>query len=142
MKKGKNGQQIAAENVALVIAWIEERNKRRDWDEYAFNNRINRRVIAEELDFAKSVCTQNEAVRAHLAAADGLWFNSEDVDKAAHEAARRRAEIQSGRVSSNNSELNQRVAELEIENRQLRRELDAYKRQQALVERGAAGFRL
>lgn len=44
MKKGKNGQQIAAENVALVNAWIEDRNKHRDWDEYAFNNRINRRV--------------------------------------------------------------------------------------------------
>jgi len=142
MKKGKSGQQIAVENVALVNAWIEERSKRRDWDEYAFNNRINRRVLAEELDFAKSVCTQNEAVRALLDAADGLWFNSKDMDKAAHEAARQRAVIQSGRVSSDNSELKKRVAELETENRQLRRELDAYKRQQALVERGAAGFRL
>lgn len=142
MRKGKNGQQIAAENVALVKAWIEERSKRRDWSEYAFNNRINRRVIAEELDFAKSVCTQNEAVRALLEAADGLWFNSEAIDRAAHEAARQRAEIKSGRVSSDNSELKQRVAELETENRQLRRELDAYKRQQVLVERGAAGFKL
>jgi hypothetical protein len=142
MKKGKSGQQIAIENVALVKAWIEERNKRRDWNEYAFNNRINRRVIAEELDFAKSVCTQNEAVRSLLEAADGLWFNSEAVDKAAHEAARQRAEIQSGRVSSDNSELKQRLAELEAENRQLRRELDAFKRQQALVEKGAAGFKL
>lgn len=142
MKKGKNGQQIATENVALVKAWIEERNKRRDWKEYAFNNRINRRVIAEELDFAKSVCTQNEAVRTLLEAADGLWFKSEGIDKAAHEAARQRAEIQSGRVSSDNSELKQRLAELEAENRQLRRELDAFKRQQVLVEKGAAGFKL
>lgn len=142
MKKGKSGQQAAIENVALVKAWIEERNKRRDWNEYAFNNRINRRVIAEELDFARSVCTQNEAVRSLLEAADGLWFNSEAVDKAAHEAARQRAEIQSGRVSSDNSELRQRLAEIEAENRLLRRELEAFKRQQALVEKGAAGFKL
>lgn len=142
MKKGKNGQQIAAENVALVTAWIEERNKRRDWCEYAFNNRINRRVIASELDFATSVCTQNKAVRELLDAADGLWFRSKEIDTVAHEAARERAEIQSSRVSSDNSELKKRLAELEMENRQLHRELDAYKRQQALVERGAAGFKL
>ena len=49
MKKGKNGQQIAIENVALVMAWIADRKTRRDWREYAFNNRINRRVLAEEL---------------------------------------------------------------------------------------------
>lgn len=142
MKKGKSGQQIAAENVILVEAWIKERNKRRDWEEYAFNNRINRRVIAEGLDFAKSVCTQNKAVRDLLEDADALWFKSENVEKTAHDAARERAVIQTGRVSSDNSELKKRVADLEIENRQLRRENDAYKRQQTLVESGLAGFRI
>lgn len=57
MIKGKNGQQKATENVASVVVWIAERNRLRDWHEYAYNNRINRRVIAEELSFAKSVCT-------------------------------------------------------------------------------------
>lgn len=142
MKKGKNGQQIAAENVALVKTWIEERSKRCDWNVYAFNNRINRRVIADELDFATSVCTQNKSVRELLEAADKLWFCSERIDKEAHEAAHERAEIHSGRVSSENSELKKRLAELETENRQLRRELEAFRKQQALVERGAAGFKL
>jgi hypothetical protein len=142
MKKGKSGQQIAVENVALVKAWIEERTKLRDWSEYAFNNRINRRVIAEELDFATSVCTQNKSVRDLLETADGLWFKSDGVDRAAHEASRQRAEVQSSYLSSNNNELRQRITELEVENRQLRRELDAFRRQQALVERGAPGFKL
>lgn len=142
MTKGKNGQQIATENVASVTAWIEERKERRDWHEYAYNDRINRSVLADELDFSKSVCTQNGAVRALLEAADALWFCEAAVDKAAHEAARERAQIQASRTSSDNNVLQKRLAELEAENRQLRHELNAYKKQQALVEGGAAGFRL
>ena len=142
MTKGKSGQQIAIENVASVTAWIQERNERRDWHEYAYNDRINRSVLADELDFSKSVCTQNGIVRALLEAADALWFNSEGVDKAAHEAARERAQIQTGRISSDNNALEKRLAELEAENRQLRYELNAFKKQKALVEGGASGFRL
>lgn len=142
MRKGKNGQQIAQENLERVKSWIEERNNQRDWHEYAHNNRINRRVLAQELDFAKSVCTQNQAVRALLEEADALWFNAEQVDRAAHEAARERAERRSSQAASSNNALTQRVAELEAENRQLRRELEAYKKQQALIEGGAAGFKL
>ena len=142
MTKGKNGQQISAENVALVIAWLEERKERRDWHEYAYNDRINRSVLADELNFSKSVCTQNGTVRALLEAADALWFNSERVEKAAHEAARERAQTQAGRISFDNNALEKRLAELEAENRKLRYELNAYKKQQALVEGGAAGFRL
>lgn len=140
--KGKNGQQLAQENLARVKAWIEERNQRRDWDEYAFNNRINRRVLADELDFAKSVCTQNQAVRKLLEEADALWFHSERIERAAHEAARERAEVRSGQIATSNNALVQRVAELEAENRQLRRDLEAYKQQQVLIEGGAAGFKL
>jgi cell division protein FtsB len=140
MTKGKNGQQIASENVAAVNAWISERNQRRDWHEYAYNNRINRSVLAVELDFAKSVCTQNSTVRALLDSADALWFKFETLEKAAHEAARDRAQVQSSRVTSDNNELQKRVAELEAENRQLRKDLGAFKKQQALVEGGAAGF--
>ena len=142
MKKGKNGQQIASEHVALVTSWIEDRTERRDWHEYAYNNRINRSVLADELSFSKSVCTQNGAVRALLDAADALWFDSERVDKAAHEAARERAQIHAGRISSDNNALEKRLAELDAENRRLRHELNAYKKQQTLVEGGAAGFRL
>lgn len=142
MTKGKNGQQIASENVVAVNVWIAERNQRRDWHEYAYNNRINRSVLADELDFAKSVCTQNSTVRALLDAADALWFKYETVEKAAHEAARERAQVKSSRITSDNSELHKRVAELEAENRQLRRELSAFKKQRALVEGGAAGFRV
>jgi histidyl-tRNA synthetase len=140
--KGKNGQQKAAENVAVVTRWISERNMRRDWHEYAFNNRINRRVIAEELEFAKSVCTQNAAVRKLLDDADALWFNNEVVDKAAHDAARERAQMQTSRVSSDNSVLLKRLAELEAENQRMRQELKAFKKQQALVLDGVPGFKL
>lgn len=142
MKQKKSGRQIAVDNVTLVTSWIEERNFRLDWNEYAYNNRINRSTVAQELDFAKSVCTQNAAVRLLLESADSVWFNSNAQDKAAHEAARDRAQAQSSRTSSDNSDLIKRVAELEAENRQIRRELNAFKRQQALVESGLPGFKI
>lgn len=142
MSKGKNGQQKANENVTAVNAWIAERNVRLDWHEYAYNNRINRSVLAEELDFAKSVCTQNSTVRTLLDTADALWFTNESVDKAAHEAARERAQIHSSQTSVDNNALQKRVAELEAENRQLRLDLNAFKKQQALVLGGASGFKL
>lgn len=142
MTKGKNGQQRAHEIIESVKAWIKERNIHLDWHEYAYNNRINRSVLANELDFAMRACTQNKTLRALLDECDALWFKSEAADKAAHEATRERAQNQSSRISSDNSELQQRLAELEVENRQLRNELNGYKKQQALVECGAPGFKL
>lgn len=140
--KGKNGQQRAGENVSSVSHWIADRNRLRDWHEYAYNNRINRRLIAEELDFAKSVCTQNAAVRRLLDDADALWFKSEAVGKAAHETAREPAQIQTSKASSDNSVLLKRIAELEAENQRMRQEIKAYKKREGLVLDGLPGFRL
>ncbi|WP_217906945.1 hypothetical protein [Photobacterium damselae] len=41
-----------------------------------------------------------------------------------------------------NNALAQRIAELEAENRQLRRELTKFKKQQMLDQSGASGFKL
>lgn len=142
MIKGKNGQQIAQENIKLVQAWVDERNAARDWHEYEYSGKINRRVLAEELGFAKSVCTQNKAVRSLIEEADSYWFRKIDEDKKSHESARERAEKQSSIVSVSNNALSQRIAELEAENRQLQRELTKFKKQQMLIQSGAAGFKL
>lgn len=142
MIKGKSGQQIAQENIKLVQAWIDERNAARDWHEYEYSGKINRRVLAEELGFAKSVCTQNKTVRSLIEEADSYWFRKIDEDKKSHESARERAEKQSGMVSVSNNALTQRIAELEAENRQLQRELTKFKKQQMLIQSGAAGFKL
>ena len=142
MSRGKNGQQIAKENVAKIETWIAERDTARDWEEYEYQGKINRTVISAELDFAKSVCTQNKQVRSLLNEAEERWFGWKEISKASHDAARERAEKHSTSISSSNSKLTLRVAELEAENRQLRQELRAYREQQALVESGAAGFKL
>lgn len=142
MTKGKSGQQIAQENIKLVKAWIDARNVARDWHEYEYSGKINRRVLADELGFAKSVCTQNKTVRALIEEADSYWFRKIDENKKSHDAARERTEKQSGIVSMSNNALTQRIAELEAENRQLQRELIKFKKQQMLVQSGAAGFKL
>lgn len=76
MTRRKNGTQIGLENIELVKTWIAERNMHRDWHEYAYNNRINRKALAQELDFARSVCVQNLAVRQLLEEAEQGWFQS------------------------------------------------------------------
>ena len=142
MARGKNGQQLAAENVTRVETWIRERNTHRDWHEYEYKGRINRRTLAAELDFARSVCTQNLAVRSLLESAEKLWFGSGAEDRVAHEAARERAEKRSGREAAANSQLIRRIAELEAEVHELRKQLAVFKRQQELVSAGEAGFRV
>lgn len=142
MSTGKNGQQIAKENIKLVKTWIDERNVARDWNEYEYNGKINRRVLSDELGFAKSVCTQNKAVRALIEEADNYWFRKINDDKKSHEAARERAEKRSNNISLNNNALSQRIAELEAENRKLHQELAKYKKQQLLIQAGNAGFKI
>ncbi|WP_330926641.1 hypothetical protein [Candidatus Sororendozoicomonas aggregata] len=127
MNRGKNGQQIAKENLAKVEAWIAERDAARDWEEYEFNGKVNRTVISAELNFAKSVCTQNKKVRSALNEAEERWFGHKEISKASHEAARERAEKQAATVTYSNNALTMRIAELEAENRQLRKELQAFR---------------
>jgi hypothetical protein len=142
MKRGKNGQQLAAENVARVERWVQTRNDRRDWHEYEYSKRVNRRVLAEELGFAKSVCTQNRTVRAILESAEKLWFGLPESDRAAHEAAREKAEEHSGLAAKTNGYSIKRMAELEAEVHELRKQLSAFKQQQDLVAKGLAGFKV
>jgi CTP synthase (UTP-ammonia lyase) len=144
MQKGKNGQQLAAENVAQVEQWIKRCYERRDWHDYEYNNRINRRILSEKLGFSKSVCTQNRAVRELLEAVEKEWFGDYgDVSHTVHEAPRETAEEPLGlNPAFTNSHLNQRIAELEAEADELRKQLAIFKKQQDLIAKGAAGFRV
>lgn len=137
-KKGSNGIQEAEANVSLVKQWIKERNTRRDWDEYAYSGRINRSALAAELGVSKSVMDQNPKVKALLKAQDKLWFESEALS---HEAAHERAEKRTQDVSVNNSQLTKRIAELEVEVRQLRKQLEKHQSLEALVQCGFPGQR-
>ena len=137
-KKGSNGIQEAEANVALVKQWINERNARRDWDEYGYSGRINRSALAGELGVSKSVMNQNPTVKALLKAQDKLWFNSEDLSR---EAADERAERRTQDVSITNNQLTKRIAELEVETRQLRKQLAKHESLEALVQCGFPGQR-
>jgi len=136
-KRGSNGIQEAEANVALVQQWVSERNARRDWDEYAYSGRINRSTLAAELGIAKSVMTQNPKVRSLLVAQDKLWFEEPLSREAAHE----RTEKITQNISSANNQLIKRIAELEVEVRELRRQLQKHQSLEALVQGGFPGFR-
>lgn len=137
-KKGFNGIQEAEANVLLVKQWVSERNAHRDWDEYAYSGRINRSALAAELGIAKSVMTQNPKVRVLLEAQDKIWFEAEALS---HEAAHERAEIRTQSVSTTNNQLTKRIAELEVEVLQLRKQLTKHQSLEALVQCGFPGLR-
>jgi hypothetical protein len=141
MNKGKNGQQLAKEYAEQVEAWVVERNKRRDWNEYVFNNRTNRRMLAKELNFSDSVCTQNPEVRKILETADKLWFQVGRVDRKTSNVVVN-SKISTSNISATNNNFANHIARLEVENRELNQELKAYKVQQELIEGGAPGFKL
>lgn len=137
-KKGSNGIQEAEANVALVKQWISQRNACRDWDEYAYAGRINRSALAAELGIAKSVMTQNPKVRVLLETQDKLWFESKALS---HEAAQERGEKHTQTVTAANNQLTKRIAELEVEVRQLRKQLAKHESLEALVQCGFPGQR-
>ncbi|MCG8073717.1 MAG: hypothetical protein N0E59_21255 [Candidatus Thiodiazotropha taylori] len=140
--KGKSGPEVAKENLAKVEDWVAERNRLRDWHEYEHNGKINRSALADELDFARSVTTQNRAVKKILEEKDRLWFQAEPVIKEAQEASLERSNAALGKASAANNKLIARVAELEAENRELRRENAAYRRMKSMIESGEPGFKL
>jgi hypothetical protein len=142
--KGKSGQQIGKENVKLVADWIAQRNIDRDWHEYEYDGRVNRRALAEELGFAPSVCTQNKKVRKLIEDVDKVWFieqKAEKKDRKTHEAARERAEKKTSITLAGNNVLINKIAVLEAENKELRQKLAKHKTLDMLVQSGSPGFK-
>ena len=137
-KKGSNGKQEGEDSLALVEKWISKRENLRDWDEYAYAGRINRSAVAAELGVAKSVMDHNPKVKALLKVKDKLWFEPVALS---HEAAHERAEKRTQDVSTTNSQLIKRTAELEVEVRQLRKQLAKHQSLEALVQCGFPGHR-
>ena len=148
MKKGKNGQQVANESVMALEAWLKDRNAQRDYITYKIKGKckLNRTQISEELDFAKSACYQNKRIRTLLEDAESLWFGNKEAKEldsdASQQAADERAVTRSEQIASQKSTLENRVAELEVVNQELRSKLKKFEQLQALVEGGATGFKI
>lgn len=146
MKKGQNGQQVGNQSEMAVKAWINERNAQRDYNEYKSRGGLNRTKIAAELDFATSACYQNPRIKDLLKDAESLWYGKTEPKMpngtASQQAADERAVTRSVQMASQKSTLENRVAELEVANQELRNKLKKFEQQQALVEGGATGFKV
>ena len=140
MTKGKNGKQIGEEYRQRAEAWKASVEAAGTAHEYAYAGRVKRTEVARECDFSRSVCVQNEGVRALLERCDREWYGTESADKAASGAAMDRAEKRAQTASSDSGRLMARVAELEAENRALRQQLVRYQALESVVQDGMAGF--
>lgn len=121
-----SGKKLAKEYSDRVEKWITEREQQKDWAEYERGGKINRAVLCAELDFGRSVITQNPAVNSALKEAEQRWFGLRDETKAGHEAARERSEKATATVSQAASKLRDEVALLKAENQLLRKRLSKF----------------
>ncbi|MCF7727949.1 hypothetical protein GLP59_01960 [Sulfitobacter sp. M220] len=125
-----SGQEIGRRNFALFSAWVSEREARGDHADYIYRGKLSRKEIAIELGFNPRAFGQNPAIKSLIEALDKRWGSEQPVNlrSAAEEsAARERANERVKRTEASNSNLLQRIATLEEENRQLRRELEETK---------------
>lgn len=140
MTRGKTGKQIGKEYLQRAEAWKVSVESAGTVHEYAYAGRVRRTEVARECGFSRSVCVQNEGVKALLERCDREWYGTEPFDQAASRAAVDRAEMRAQTASSDSSRLMTRVAELEAENWALRKQLARYKALEAVVHEGMAGF--
>ena len=141
--KGTNGKQAGDRHFRDVLAWVAERERLRDWHEYRRGDKINRTALAEELGFDRGVIKDNPRVKDLVKEKDELWFGCDpEMKEAAQEARLERSSVALSKASSENNKLVARVAELEAENRELRRENAAFKRMKNMIESGDPGCRV
>lgn len=65
MKEHLSGQQKADQNLATFLSWVASKTDA-DYREIVLRGKLNRKEIARECGFAKSVLLQNPRVRASL----------------------------------------------------------------------------
>ena len=133
-----SGRKIAEEYAARVRDWIAERDAQGDYEDYQRDRKVNRTTLCAELDFGRSVLTQNPNVKAQLLEAEQRWYgHGEKKANQDHDAARERAERKSTLTSRELSTALDENAKLRAENAHLRRKLRKYETlEEILAETG------
>lgn len=121
-----SGQQKAQEYAQRVWAWVAQREAANDFLEYERNGKINRQALCSELDFGRSVVSQNPAVRSALEDAEQRWFGPKQSDVKAHQAALERSERRVAKSNNNVNKLLDQITKLSAENALLRKQLQKY----------------
>lgn len=131
-----SGRDVGRLYADRVRQWIAERDGLQDFMEYERGGKVNRAALCTELDFGRSVVSQNPAVRQALGAAEQRWYGP-GLSARASDAARERAERQSTRVQRELGNAREQIAKLKAENVLLRERLGKYEAlEEILVETG------
>lgn len=129
MGSGKNGQQMAADNLARFQVWIRNREQAKDWNDYWRGDKLSRTDIAAECGFGTAALRQNPALRTELEALEARLKapggpctipaerTPQESPNAAQEAS---AQVLSGRLATAKAGADQRIKHLEEENATLR----------------------
>ena len=132
-----SGRELAKDYAARVQAWVAERDAAHDYLEYERGGKVNRAELCAELDFGRSVVSQNPTVRECLREAESRWYGPRETSSRAHDAARERAESKSNRSLHELSKTLDDVAKLKAENALLRKRLKKYEAlEEILIETG------
>ena len=132
-----SGREIAKVYAARVEEWIAERDAAQDYLDYERDGKVNRAELCAELDFGRSVVSQNPNVRELLQEAECRWYEPRNTTRKAQEAARERAESKATRTSRELSIALDEAAKLKAENTLLRKRLQKFEMlDQILIETG------
>jgi len=127
MKSKLSGQQIAKDNILKFNAWVVERERANDWQDYLRGGKLNRSEIAAECGFALSVLRQNPAIKEALQAleeglvARGILLIKETAPGTSNEAASQKATDK--RILASKAKVEARVKALEEQNATLKAEV-------------------
>ena len=132
-----SGRELSKEYAVRVKAWIAERDTAQDYLDYERGGKVNRAELCAELDFGRSVVSQNPLVRESLREAERRWYDPRKTSRQAHEAARERAESKASRTNRELSNALDEAAKLKAENALLRKRLAKYEAlEEILIETG------
>ena len=124
---GLSGRQKAEENVKALLEWIAQRDAVGDYADYENDGKINRKALCAELDFARSVVSQNPAVKSLLQETENRWFGTEhDKDTDSLKAASERTTRKSDMTTAENARLLDELGKLKAENALLKSQLRRY----------------
>ncbi|MBZ0070011.1 MAG: hypothetical protein K8F26_14500 [Thiobacillus sp.] len=119
MQKRLNGQQRADENLATFLSWAASKTDA-DYREMALRGQLNRKEIARECGFAKSVLLQNPRVKEALRKVEAELRERDILPPVAEPTAPTRPnEAPNPRAAADKA----RLKRLEVENASLRAEV-------------------
>ena len=127
-----NGQELAQQNIDKFLAWVKERKDCNDWEGYIYGDKLNRRIVAVECNFSKSVLKQNPAVKEALIQLEmeleeqGVFTFKAPSSLTSNKSLEKESKLKTDKLDKRFKELEEKYILIKAENEHLRVKLKQY----------------